>query len=163
MFLMVQLSWIAIQKWQFNHFAAYSARVWSVNKDDSAEGALLKVQAVGVVRWDLIGTDYVRLMWVSDEGQKDYDEPAVTADGITYTGIAALMSIYRDQIGETLLDAGIPGSAYSAVPGLLDLPTSGLVRFQTFIPMQKEPEEEPGISNRDNDCDDTPCSSGNGR
>lgn len=160
MFLLVQLAWIAIQKWQFNHFGAYAARVWTVEKEDSPQESLLNVQMRSLIRWDLINRDYVKFMWVSSEDPKDVDDD--TYEGITFTGIAPLMGIYRDQIGETAipLDGYVPDELSAMLP---DMPTTGLVRFQTFIPMKKEPEEEPDVTNRDNDCEETPCESGNGR
>lgn len=160
MFLVVQLAWIAVQKWQFSHFAAYSARVWSVQKDDGAEEALLKVQLAAIPRWNLIQRDYVKFMWVSDEGTEDFEGES-GVQGVTYTGVTQLLSIYRDQIGETFFDYGGLSDILAYIP--VEVPTTGLVRFKSFIPMEKEPEEQPDISNRDNDCDDTPCSSGNGR
>ena len=157
----MQLSWIGVQKWQFNHFAAYAARVWSVQKDEDPEESLLKVQAVALVRWNLLDRDLVKLMWVSAaDDSKDFDDPDVSANGISFSGAAPLLSIYRDQIGETLFDNPIPPEAFSLFPG--DLPSTGLVGFKTFIPIEKEPEESPG-ARRDNDCEETPCESGNTR
>jgi hypothetical protein len=158
MFLMAQLAWIGIQKWQFNHFASYSARVWSVQKDDDPEESLMRLQ-IGVLflRWNLYNRDYVKYMWAEGEDSKEIDDETYT--GVNYEGVAPLLPLFRGQIGETLVS--IPGEVSSLVPG--GLPSSGLVRFAAFIPMEKEPEEEPDESNRDNDCDDTPCSSGNGR
>jgi hypothetical protein len=160
MFLLVQIAWIGIQKWQFNHFAAYAARVWTVEKDDTPEESLLNVQMRALLRWDLISRDYVKFMWVSSEDSKDIDDD--TYEGITFTGIAPLMGIYKDQIGETMftVDNPIPSELMAVLP---DIPTTGLIRFETFIPMKKEPEEQPDISNRDNDCEETPCENGNGR
>lgn len=159
-FIVVQIAWLGIQKWQFNHFALYSARVWTVEKEDSPEESLLKVQLLSLLRWDLINRDYVKFMWVSSEDPKDIGDD--TFDGMTYTGIAPLFSLYRDQIGETMFTVGepIPGELLAYLP---EIPTTGLVRFETFVPMKKEPEEQPNISNRDNDCEETPCESGNGR
>lgn len=160
MFLLVQLAWIGIQKWQFNHFAAYSARVWTVEKEYSPEESLLRVQLTSLVRWDLINRDYVKFMWVSSEESKEIDDEPY--EGITFTGIAPLMGIYKDQFGETMFTVGdpIPGELLTVLP---EIPTTGLIRFESFIPMKKEPEEEPDTSNRDNDCEETPCESGNGR
>jgi TadE-like protein len=159
--LIVQLSWIGIQKWQFNHFASYSARVWSVHKDQEPGDALRQVQIRALLRWNLASNDYVKLMWVKGEGSKDYHDPDVTANGITYLGAAPLLSIFRQQIGETLFSNPIPAWAMSLFSGL-DIPSTGLVGFETFIPIDKEPEEQPG-SDRDNDCNETPCESGNKR
>lgn len=159
--LIVQLSWIGIQKWQFNQFAGYAARVWSVQKeDDDPEISLLKVQGLALLRWNLLSRDLVKFMWVSSpEDSRDFEDPDVSANGITFTGAAPLLALYRQQIGETLFDNPIPSEAMSLFP--FDLPTTGLVGFQTFIPIEKEPEESPGDG--DNDCEETPCESGNER
>lgn len=159
MFLLVQLTWIAIQKWQFNHFAHYAARVWSVHKDDTPQEALIKVQIAAIARWDLLNRDYVKFMWVSSESTKDYEDPDRSASGVYYTGFTQLLSIYRNQIGETAFSNPIPSELMALLP--IEIPTTGLVRFETFAPMEKEAEEDP--DRWDNDCDDTPCGSGNGR
>ncbi len=160
MFVIVQLMWVAVQKWQFNHFAAYSSRVWTVQKEDDPDDSLLSVQVRALFRWDLISRDYVKFMWVSASDEtREIDDEDYT--GIGYTGVAPLMSIFRDQIGETLYDNPVPSEAMSLIP--FNLPTTGLVRFESFIPIRKEPEEQPDISNRDNDCEETPCEEGNGR
>jgi hypothetical protein len=161
MVLIVQLSWIGVQKWQFNHYAAYAARVWSVTKDEEAEDSLVRVQDEAIDRWKLLDRDLVKVMWVSQEDDsKDYDDPDVTANGISFSGAAPLLSIYRDSVGESLFDESIPSDAFTLFS--IDLPSSGLVGFKTFIPMEKEPEENPG-QRRDNDCEETPCESGNTR
>lgn len=161
MTLIVQLSWIGVQKWQFNHFSAYAARVWSVQKDhDDPQDSLFEVQVIALVRWSLLSRDLVKLMWVHEANDsKEYEDPDVTANGITFWGAAPLLSIYREQIGNTLFDNPIPPEAMSLIP--IDIPSTGLVGFQTFIPIEKEPEESPGEG--DNDCEETPCESGNGR
>jgi hypothetical protein len=161
MTLIVQLSWIGVQKWQFNHFSSYAARVWSVQKDhDDPQDSLFEVQTIALVRWNLLGRDLVKLMWVHEaDDSKEYEDPDVTANGITFWGAAPLLSIYREQIGNTLFDNPIPPEAMSLIP--IDIPSTGLVGFQTFIPIEKEPEESPGEG--DNDCEETPCESGNGR
>ncbi len=158
--LIVQLVWIGIQKWQFNHFAGYAARVWAVHKDDEPGDSLRRIEGAALfLRWNLLSRDYVKFMWVSSEDAKEIDDENYS--GITYSGVAPLLPLFRDVIGETLFDNPIPSEVSSIIP--IDLPTSGLVRFETFIPMEKEPEEQPDISNRDNDCEDTPCTKGNGR
>jgi hypothetical protein len=164
MFLIVQLAWIGIQKWQFQHYAAYSARAWSVRTDWGAEETLIRAQTASAIGtdWNLFSKDWVKAMWVSSEDPKDVDDDNSNINGLTYTGIAPLMPIYRGLIGETLFDNPIPGSVMSQLPDF-DIPSSGLVRFESFIPMEREPEEQPDESNRDNDCEGTPCESGNGR
>lgn len=154
-FLIVQLAWIGIQKWQFNHFAAYTARVWSVEKDKSPNEAMIEVLAVALVRWNLYDRDFVKIMFVSSEDPKDVD--GESANGLTFTGVSQLVSIYRDTIGETAFS--VPSSVSSYLPAM---PSTGLVRFETFIPVDKEPEEN-ARKGRDNDCKETPCESGNKR
>ena len=164
MFLIIQLCWIGLQKWQFQHFAGYSARAWSVRKDWSPESTLLRAQLASSLGtdWNLFSRDWVKAMWVSSDSPTDVDDDNTDIAGITYTGVAPLMPVYRGLFGETLFDNPIPSSVLSELPAI-DIPSSGLVRFQTFIPMEKEPDEDPDTSNRDNDCSDTPCESGNGR
>lgn len=156
--LVVQLAWIGIQKWQFNYFALYSARVWSVEKThNDPEYSLLKVQAAQALRWGL-DSNRIKFMWVQfPEDTKDYDDPGITANGITYWGVAPLFALYRDRFGETLIEGSFLTEALSRF--IFDRPTTGYVGFATFIPIQKEPEEKPGEF--DNDCKETPCASGN--
>ena len=159
MMLIVQLSWIGVQKWQFNQFAGYAARVWSVQKDDDPGDSLRDVQIIALVRWNLLNRDLVKFMWFWAEDTKDFEDPDVSANGLTFAGAAPLLSIYRQQIGETLFDNPIPAELQDIFP--LDVPPTGLVGFSTFIPIEKEPEEKPGTY--DNDCEETPCVSGNKR
>lgn len=164
MFLIIQLAWIGIQKWQFQHYASYAARTWSVRSDWGTEESLLKAQVASTLftDWNLFSRDWVKAMWASSNEAKDVDDENTGIEGVSYTGVAPLMPIYRGLIGETLFDNPIPGSVMAQLPAF-DMPTSGLVRFETFIPMEKEPEEDGDADNRDNDCDDTPCTEGNGR
>ena len=161
MFLVVQIAWIGLQKWQFQHFAAYAARVWSVHTDWGAEKSLITIQAASITsKWELFSHDWVKAMWSDGEDTKDFSGED-DVPGVSYTGIAPLMPLYQGVIGETLLDTSIPPEVSSEFPGI-DLPSSGLIRFETFIPMEREPTEEPG-DGRDNDCNETPCDSGNVR
>lgn len=161
MFLAVQLTWLAVQKWQFNHFASYAARVWSVRTDQSPGESLLMLVPGAVTSWDLLGTDYVKLMWVSSEDPVNDEDSGEDIPGLTYTGVAPLFPFYQPAIGDTFWGAFIPSDIVEFIP--FELPSTGLVAFQTFVPMEKEPEEEPDRSDRDNDCDSTPCGGGNGR
>ena len=131
-FLLVQLAWIGVQKWQFNHFAAYAARVWTVNKsNESPEASLIKVQIVGIVRWKLASTSYVKIMWADSQ-----------SDGkITYNGIAPIFPLFKPFIGDTLTGISIPSEVSSIIP--VSIPSSGFIRFQTSIPMDHEPNEDP--------------------
>jgi hypothetical protein len=161
-FLVVQLTWIAIQKWQFNHFASYAARVWAVHKDQSPGDALFRVIVPGgAYRWDFWSKDYVKLMWVSSEEPRPAEDGSGSISGITYTGVAPLFPIYQPAIGDTFTQAFIPSWVYTYLP--FEMPSTGLIAFETFIPMEKEPDEEPDRSDRDNDCEGTPCEGGNGR
>jgi hypothetical protein len=159
MFLVLQLTWIAIQKWQFNHFASYAARVWAVHKDQSPGEALLGVIVPGgAYHWDFLSKDYVKLMWVSSDDPQTAEDGSGSVTGITYTGVAPLFPIYQSAIGDTFTQGFIPSWVQSSLP--FDMPSTGLVAFETFIPMEKEPDEAPG-SDRDNDCNETPCETGN--
>jgi hypothetical protein len=161
MFLVLQLTWIAVQKWQFNHFASYAARVWAVHKDHSPGQSLLLILPGGAYRWGFLSKDYVKVMWVSSVDPHPAEDGSGSISGITYTGVAPLFPIYQSAIGDTFTQAFIPSWARSLIP--FDMPSSGLVAFETFIPMEKEPDEEPDLPNRDNDCQGTPCEGGNGR
>jgi TadE-like protein len=157
MFLIVQLAWIAIQKFQFNHFAAYASRVWSVHKDQGSEEALFSVMLPSLfMRWNLVSKDYVKFMWVSSEDAKDVDGGSVP--GLTFTGVAVLFPLYQEAIGDAFSGTFIPPSVAAMIP--VPIPSFGLISFQSFIPMEKEPDEQPG-ADRDNDCSETPCESGN--
>jgi hypothetical protein len=164
MFLIIQLAWIGLQKWQFQHFASYTARAWSVRKDWGGEATLVRVQVASTIGtdWNLFSRDWVKAMMVSSEDPKDVDDDNQNIPGLSFLGVAPLMPVYRGLLGETLFDNPIPDYVMNELPPI-DIPTSGLVRFESFIPMEKEPEEEPDTSNRDNDCEETPCESGNGR
>jgi hypothetical protein len=161
--LIVQLMWFGIQKWQFNHFAAYSARVWSVEKEYTPSSALYRTQLRALLRWGLIKKDWVKLMWSSGIESRSFDEAAQPVEGVRYRGVAPAMAIYRPLLGEMALDEVIPGEVSALFPGVI--PKSGLVSFGAFIPMRKEPTERPytGTRYNDNDCDDTPCTKGNRR
>lgn len=161
-FLVLQLTWLAIQKWQFNHFASYSARSWSVQTNKTPGEVLFEVIMPGAIsRWDLWSRDYVKLMWVSSEDPVTDEETSEAITGVTYSGVAPLFAFYQPVIGETFLNAYIPGWVFDFLP--FDVPSTGLVAFETFIPMEREPYEEPDRSDRDNDCRGTPCEGGNGR
>lgn len=156
--LVVQIAWIGVQKWQFNHYASYSARVWSVETEDDAATSSRDVIVASLIpphRWPL-SWDYVRVMGVWSEDSQD------DMEGITYVGVAPLMPLFRNRFSsDTFVDNPIPGEIMDLLP--FSLPDFGLVSFMTFVPMEKEPEEHPEVSNRDNDCEDTPCTEGNGR
>lgn len=139
----MQLAFIGIQKWQFNHFAAYAARVWTVNKsNESPESSLIKVLGVGTVRWKLASTSYVKIMWAENQ-----------SDGkITYNGIGPIFPLFKPFFGDTLAGLSIPPGVSSGISG--SLLSSGLIRFQTSIPMDHEPDEDP--DKYDNDCSN-PC------
>jgi len=160
LFLVLQLVWLAIQKWQFNHFASYSARVWAVQKGEEPGDSLNRVLLPQeFLRWSLPFRDYVAVIWVRSTDSSE-DEDGNTYQGVTYRGVASLFPFYRDAIGDTFYNAFIPQWLLDMIP--IKLPSTGLVVFETFIPMEKEPDEQPG-SGRDNDCNETPCESGNGR
>ena len=159
LFLIVQVAWIGIQKWQFNHFASYGARVWSVHTDKSSDDAIKDViEPAKNSRWKLgASSDFVSSIWASSEESQDVD--GESAEGITYSGAASTFKLFRGQIGDTQGDLNIPPGEGQG------LDSDGLIAFQTFIPMEKEPKEESttGGHKNDNDCKETPCESGNGR
>jgi hypothetical protein len=151
MFLMAQLSVIAMQKWQFNHFSAYIARAWSTHTDWSPTSAMGQVMARGILRWSYNDGRFVLPLSVSevtDEVEKG-DGSEVSVNGLRFRGIRMTMEMYRRYLG---LGAGF------------GFPTgTGIVDYETYIPMEKEPEEEPNNNRRDNDCTGTPCDGGNGK
>ena len=140
--LIIQLMWIGVQKWQFNHIVAYSARRWTVYKNEGAQSSLTQVQLIGSIfgGWPL-GENYVKFPIIVTSSSTSRN--GVT--GIVYQGLADPFPLYQGWIGD-YLGFGV------------FLP---FIRYETFIPMVKEPNEN--TSGHDNDCSDTPCSSGNGR
>ena len=151
MFLIWQLMWVGVQKWQFNHFAGYAARSWQVHKDDSPQESLNMVLLASVIfRWQILDKEYVKIIWVSDENaSKD------GTTGVEYSGLVQAFPIYRPYIGTSIIPSGI------TLPFAVPIPPTGLFLFESYIPIEKEAEEDP--DRWDNDCDDTPCSSGNGQ
>jgi hypothetical protein len=147
--LLVQLAWIGVQKWQFNHFAAYAARSWSVNKkSDSPEKVLLEDQVFATLRWKLLSRSYVRFMWTLGT---DTDSDGNT--GVSYRGVAPIFRLFKPFFGDTLLGLNVPAFVSNLDPDL-KTPNFGWVQFQAFVPMAHEPEEDP--DRYDNDCSD-PC------
>lgn len=156
LFLLFALTWIGVQKWQFNFFSAYAARTWSVEGEDAnPEVVLVKVQAAAVAhRPSLVNSSLVKLMFAGSF--QDGEDP----QGIDYTGFAPPFPLYRRAAFQRGgLDASITGGLLD-VGGIVDM-----VMFETFIPMQPEPDEN--TNGRDNDCSDynvlTGACSGNGR
>lgn len=162
MLLIVQLTWIAIQKWQFNHFASYAARAWAVQNEQTPGQVLVELIIMGgIPRWNLLSRDYVKVMWVSSEDPVTDEVTGESIEGLTFSGAAPLFPVYEDPIGEVFLTAYVPEWVFNLLP--FHLPHTGLVSYETFVPMEKEPDEEPDRSDRDNDCHGTPCEGGNGR
>lgn len=169
--LVIQFAWIGVQKWQFNHFAGYAARTWSVHHGKAPSWWMNRIIVSGaapvVGRWKTITNEYVALIWFSGEEGRTVNNGFEDVDvhGLTYTGIAPLMAIFRPFIGsKTLVD--LPPGLQSVLNLLdVDLPPLGLVRFEVFIPMVQEPREYPYADGQkqDNDCYETPCEEGNGR
>jgi hypothetical protein len=160
LFIVLQMVWLGVQKWQFNHFASYAARVWSVHKDQTPGQSLIRLLGPQeLIGWSLPSHDYVAAIWVWSTDPVE-DEDGTSYSGVTYRGVAPLFPFYRDQVGDTFFNAFIPPEILSLLP--FQLPSTGLVVFETFIPMEKEPDEQPGPG-RDNDCYQTPCESGNAR
>ncbi|HVT45096.1 MAG TPA: TadE family protein [Thermoanaerobaculia bacterium] len=149
LFLMIQLAWIGVQKWQFNHFAHYAARSWSVDKKDrSPRTIMLEVQGRSILGWKLLSRDWVKYMWAMS--------PSTNSDGIhgvRYHGITQLFPLYRNFIGiNAIVTSEIADLLKTVIPGAI--PALGLVMFETFVPMEHEAEENP--QRWDNDCSD-PC------
>ncbi len=148
LFLLFAMTWIGVQKWQFNFFAAYAARTWSVRPDSSPESRLAAVQAAALVHHpDLATSSFVRLMYASSHSSG-------TPEVNKYTGYAPPFPLFKRSaihsggvnadIGENLL---------------------GMITFETSIPMEAEPDES--TDKTDNDCSSynllTGKCSGNGR
>ncbi len=153
LFLILQLTFIGLQKWQFAHFASYSARVWSVHKDESANSSTIKVQGAASLLsdWKLPGQWVFPIIVNSENASRD----GVT--GVEFLGQGPVMNIYRGWIGESV--ALCPPEA--GCQDVFDQTPLTFFIFESFIPMVKEPTERPG--RHDNDCNDTPCTGGNGR
>lgn len=144
--LIVQLMVLGLQKWQFAHFASYSARVWSVQKNDTAQASTLRVQGVvSAIGWKLFGNQWVFPIAVTSESTS---RSGVT--GVVFVGQGPVLDMYRGWIGERF-----------GLPDFVDFRPLEFFIFESFIPMVKEPTERPG--QHDNDCNETPCSSGNRR
>jgi len=142
MLLMVQLAVIAIQKWQFTHYTAYTARAWSTHTDWSPLQATGQVFARGVLRWDAFGGSFVLPISRGETSRnvKKGNGTDINASGLRFEGLGRWMQLYRPFV-----------------------PLLGVLRFESFIPMTKEPTESPNNNRRDNDCTGTPCSGGNGQ
>ncbi len=147
LFVVIQITMIGISKWQFAHFANYSARVWSVQRGQDANDSTLRVQIVANVPggWNLPGGRWVAPIIVTSSSTS---RDGVT--GVVYAGQGRVLSMYRGWIGERF-----------ALPGLVNFAPFEFFLYESFIPMVKEPDERPG--QHDNDCSDTPCTRGNGR
>jgi hypothetical protein len=126
--LMIQLAWIGVQKWQFNHFTSYAARSWEVDKKNtSPQSILLTDLGFGMLRWKQSGL--VKIMLSTGQGS-DSDGHS----GVKYKGTAEVWGLFQPWLGGTL--------------------STGLLQFEAFVPMDHEPAETPGTY--DNDCSD-PC------
>jgi len=145
-FLVVQLMFLGIQKWQFAHFASYSARAWSVQRSEGAFTTTIRVQgAASIFGWNLTNGRWVAPIIVTSESTS---RNGVT--GVVFLAQKEVMSMYRGWIGERF-----------GLPGLIDFTPLNFFFYESFIPMVREPVERPG--QRDNDCNDTPCTGGNRR
>ena len=145
-FLMVQLAMIGISKWQFAHFANYSARVWAVQKNESANVSVGRVQGiVTVFGWNVANGRWVFPILVTSESTS---RNGVT--GVVFAGQGRVLSMYQGWIGERF-----------GLPGFINFTPLNFFIYESFIPMVKEPNERPG--QHDNDCNDTPCTGGNRR
>ena len=167
--LVIQFSWIGVQKWQFNHFAGYAARTWSVHTDESPSWIMNKTLLAGTSNdgWDIKDRDYVKLIWFSDEDAHTLSNgfEDVDTSGLTWSGLAMLMPLFRPYIGgQTLVD--VPAGLQSVMNLMgMEIPPLGIVRFEVYIPIERVPEESSGGGGQkfDNDCDETPCDEPNGR
>jgi hypothetical protein len=146
LFVVIQITMIGISKWQFAHFANYSARVWSVQRGQSANASAIRVQGVAsIFDWNLTSGRWVAPIIVTSSNTS---RDGVT--GVVYSGQGPVLSMYRGWIGDR-----------GGLPGFINVPNATFFIYQSFIPMVKEPDERPG--QHDNDCSDTPCTRGNGR
>lgn len=161
MLIPVQLAWIGMQKWQFTHFASSAARTWTVHKDQSPSAAMLSVQTRALLRgWKLFSSRWIGLMTASTSTKNitKGDGSTLNAQGLKFQGLGRIIPIFRPFFGFSG-PYGYFGIEAISTRALL---TIGFAQFEGFIPMEREPTEQPG-QRRDNDCNETPCSSGNKR
>lgn len=153
--LIVQIAVIGIQKWQFSHFALYQSRVWSVDKKSRSHSTIyFMVYALAPLRWGKMHPTPVPLptgYWpLAIPNARFYSGNSDGTPGIHYAGVGDPLPLFK--------------AAFSYAPILPRGPISmqwplwvqltKKIPFQTFIPIEHEPAENP---NRwDNDCSD-PC------
>lgn len=163
MLIPVQLAWIGVQKWQFTHFAASTARTWTVHTDDSATGSMVSVLVRATIRgWKLFSSRWIGLMIASGPETKSIEKGiggTLNVQGLKFQGLGRIIPIFRPFFG---FGGAWGGTGFDAI-ATRALLTVGFVQFEGFIPMVKEPTEQPNNQRRDNDCTGTPCDGGNGR
>jgi hypothetical protein len=168
----IQLAWIGVQKWQFTHMGWIAARSWSVHTHNSnwgANEAMLNVSGAAVVRgWAMFSGLYVGAippMWASTSS-KTITKAAggsISTQGFKFNGYGKVLPIFKPFFGFTGPWGYTGWDAYNAVGTRISISTLGWVEFEGYVPMEKEPSEQPNTKRRDNDCKGTPCEKVNGR
>jgi hypothetical protein len=130
MLLAFQMTWVAVQKWYFNFTAAYAARAWSVQPNESyvPQAALLTVQAAALARNPRLETMPIvrRINAVRMEnGIPDFTNrfDGEQLPGIYFVGEAEMLGYFRpNAIRSARFEAG----------------NDGTIGFSTYIPIQHE-------------------------
>lgn len=168
----IQLAWIGVQKWQFTHMGWIAARSWSVhthNSNWSANTAMFTVSGRAVIRgWELFSGLYVGGIppMTASTSTKSITKAAggsVSTSGFKFNGFGKVLPIFKPFFGFSGPWGYTGWQAYNAVDTRLLISTAGLVRFEGYVPIEKEPSEQPNTKRRDNDCKGTPCEKVNGR
>lgn len=165
--LLIQLTWVGIQKWHFNFVSLYTARSWSVAGTSSPNSVRIKVLAAEGVHHTRMATDlYFATVVLSSEksstpsrwSKKFKPSLSTSMKGIQFTGVGTIMPMFAGGAKR----GGVNASLEGGLAGFL-----GQFQFETYIPMEREPAEHTSGPKRDNDCSsygalDAKCS-GNGR
>lgn len=130
MLLAFQMTWVAVQKWYFNFTAAYVARAWSVqpNETYSPQSALLTVQAAALARTPRLENmpivREINAVWM-DNGMPDIANrfDGEQLPGIFFFGEAEMLGYFQpDTLRSARFEAG----------------NDGTIGFATYIPIQHE-------------------------
>lgn len=167
--LPIQLAWIGVQKWQFTHFGSVAARTWSVHTTDGANTSMMSVNGRAILRgWAMFSGLYVGAIppMIASTSSKSITKGAggsVSTQGFKFQGVGKVIPIFKPFFGFSGSWGYTGFDAISNVAVRTMISTLGWVQFEGYVPMQKEPTEEPNNKRRDNDCNGTPCTGGNGR
>jgi len=151
-FLMLswQMAWVACQKWYFNYTAAYAARTWSVKAlGTTTSKPLEEVELWQIFRKpNIINVPFVRPIFAgtedADKGGSDDDDlfgAGSLPPGIRYSGYAQYLLWFQPAVIESAhLESGS---------------LTGLIRFETYIPIEHEESfdgpEDPEHNDNDRD------------